>query len=132
MGGGQSVSGPVVAGRGIATNLSVTGQPIAAVNSFRDIDTDNDVAADSVRQYGNQAVYSRRQRGTTQQILVTPETAELDLEKDQDKIEIIERFSEPYFDLVQANSATENQILSQQREGEPLLIRLRGKNFLVK
>ena len=63
---------------------------------------------------------------------MTPETAELDLEKDKDKIEIVDRFSEPYFALVTANSVTENQILSQQRDGEQLLIKLRGKNFLVK
>ena len=63
---------------------------------------------------------------------MTPETAELDLEKDKARIETIERYSEAYFALVKANSVTENQILSQQRDGEQLLIKLRDKNYLVK
>ena len=127
-------------GRGLSSTMSgprkgdqpLGSTPGLAVNSFRDIDTDENVATDSVRQYGNQAVYARSQPGQKEQILVTPETAELDLEKDKDKIEIVDRFSEPYFALVSANSVTENQILSQQRDGEQLLIKLRGKNFLVK
>lgn len=111
-----------------------------AVNSFRDLKTDLEVPADSVRQYGNQAVYARKKLPSesqvggneTSQIVVTPETAELDLEKDKDKIEIIDRFTEAYFALVKANSVGENQILSQQRGDEQLLIKLRGKNYLVR
>ena len=106
--------------------------PASGSNSYRDIETDKLVSADSVRQYGSRAVYSRSQAGKSEQILVTPETAELDLDRDKDKIEIVDRFSEPYFALIQANTATENQILSQQRDGEHLLIKLRGKNFLIK
>ena len=64
--------------------------------------------------------------------MVTPDTAGLDLEKDKANIEIVDRFSESYFALIGANSATENQIISQQRDGEELLIKLRGKNFLIK
>ena len=104
----------------------------AAVNSLHDIETDSNLPIDNVRQYGNQAVYARSQPGKKEQILVTPETAELDLEKDKARIETIERYSEAYFALVKANSVTENQILSQQRDGEQLLIKLRGKNYLVK
>ena len=106
--------------------------PASGSNSYRDIETDKLVSADSVRQYGSRAVYSRSQAGKSEQILVTPETAELDLDRDKDKIEFVDRFSEPYFALIQANTATENQILSQQRDGEHLLIKLRGKNFLIK
>ena len=105
---------------------------LVASNSYRDIDSDKDLSADSVRQFGNKAVYARSQPGKKEQILVTPETADLDLERDQDKIEIVDRFTEPYFTLIQANSVIENQILSQQRDGEQLLIKLRGKIFLVK
>ena len=67
-----------------------------------------------------------------QQIVVTPETANLDLEKDKDQIEIVDRFSDSYFAIVKANSIAENQMLSQQRDGEQLLIKLRGKNYLVR
>ena len=130
-GGSLAVSGP--AGAAAApqnTPLSKLGG--AVTNSFRDIDSDAEVAADSVRQYGNQAVYARRQAGKKEQLLVTPETADLDIEKDKDKFEVIERFTEPYFSLVKANSAIENQILSDQRDDEQLLIKLRGKNYLVR
>jgi len=122
-------SGPGAAG-GTAAGL--------AANSFRDLKTDRAVPADSVRQYGNQTVYARRgssdpaARGAESRLTVTPETAMLDLEKDKDQIEVVERFSEPYFALIRENTAAENQILSQQRTDEQLLIRLRGKNFLVK
>ena len=111
-------------------------------NSFRDAKTDKEVAADSVRQYGNQAVYARKKSGAgvasgpadkaEQQIVVTPETASLDLEKDKANIEVVDRFTEPYFALVKANTLAENQILSQQRVDEQLLIKLRGKNYLVR
>ncbi len=105
---------------------------LIAGNSFRDINTDQEVAADSVRQYGNVAVYSRSRAGKKEQVLVTPETADLDIEKDKGQIETVERFTEQYFALVKSNSATENQIFSQQRDGEQLLIKLRGRNFLVR
>lgn len=130
--GAPSASGPAGAfGGGVVAN------------TFRDITTDREVAADSVRQYGNQAVYARKKSnlGATsspvgekaeQALVVTPETASLDLEKDKASIEVIDRFTEPYFALVKANTLAENQILSQQRSDEQLLIKLRGKNYLVR
>ncbi len=120
--------------------LAFSGGQVA--NSFRDAKTDKEVAADSVRQYGNQAVYARKKSGATvasgpadksePQLVVTPETAELDLEKDKANIEVVDRFTEPYFALINANTLAENQILSQQRVDEQLLIKLRGKNYLVR
>ena len=115
------------------------GGPALAGNSFRDLKTDKEVAADSVRQYGNQAVYARTNGAKVvaggkdlPQIVVTPETANLDLEKDKDKIEVVDRFTDAYFALVKANTIGENQILSQQRDGEQMLLKLRGKNYLVR
>jgi Ca-activated chloride channel family protein len=108
---------------------------------FRDIDRDEEVAADNVRQAGNRALYARKKfradakpadGEAAKQIVVTTETAELDLEKDKADIEIVERFSEKYFELVKANNAAENQIFSQQQPDDELLVRLRGKNYLVK
>ncbi len=138
-GGGQPNSGRTGGGLGgmmggarRLSSLSATSPQPAAANSLHDIETDSSLPIDNVRQYGNQAVYARSQPGKKEQILVTPETAELDLEKDKAKIETIERYSEAYFGLVKANSVTENQILSQQRDGEQLLIKLRNKNYLVK
>lgn len=130
-------SGPAGFGGGLG---GVAGGAPALGNSFRDLKTDKDVAADSVRQYGNQAVYARKKSNSDStasdkpdtQIVVTPETAELDLEKDKDKIEVVDRFTDSYFAIVNANTVAENQILSQQRDGEQLLIKLRGKNYLVR
>ena len=113
--------------------------------TFRDAKTGIVVTTDSVRQYGNQVVYARKILNTqpaetttspaddtaAQQIVVTPETAGLDLETDKDRIEVIERFTEPYFVLIHSNTFAENKILSQQRTDERLLISLRGKNYLV-
>ncbi len=139
IGGGLPTSGRTGGGLGgmmggakRLNGISAASPRPAAVNSLHDIETDSSLPIDNVRQYGNQAVYARNQPGKKEQILVTPETAELDLEKDKARIETIERYGEAYFALVKANSATENQILSQQRDGEQLLIKLRGKNYLVK
>jgi Ca-activated chloride channel homolog len=64
----------------------------------------------------------------------TPETAQLDVlkDKDADQIEVIEQFTDTYFDLVRANTADENRLLGSQRPGEELLIQLRGKNYLLR
>ena len=139
IGGGLPTSGRTGGGLGgmmggakRLNGISAASPRPAAVNSLHDIETDSNLPIDNVRQYGNQAVYARSQPGKKEQILVTPETAELDLEKDKARIETIERYSEAYFALVKANSVTENQILSQQRDGEQLLIKLRDKNYLVK
>ena len=139
IGGGLPTSGRTGGGLGgmmggakRLNGISAASPRPAAVNSLHDIETDSNLPIDNVRQYGNQAVYARSQPGKKEQILVTPETAALDLEKDKARIETIERYSEAYFALVKANSVTENQILSQQRDGEQLLIKLRDKNYLVK
>jgi Ca-activated chloride channel family protein len=108
--------------------------------AYRDIESDRDVSTKNVRQAGNKALYARRKDkalggspdDATKQIVVTPETAELDLEKDKDKIEVVERFSDKYFELVTANNAAENQIFAQQQPNEELLVNLRGKNYLVR
>jgi hypothetical protein len=56
----------------------------------------------------------------------------VDLERDKDKIQVIERFSTEYFELVAANTAVENQILSTQAESEELLVNFRGQIYHVK
>jgi len=126
-----------------AKSLPAAGAPGLAGGgaAFRDIDSDQDVATANVRQSGNMTLYARKlaqpasgppAAGEQKQIVVTPETASLDLEKDKADIEIIERFTEQYFELVKANSAAENLVFSQQQPQDELLIRLRGKNYLVR
>ncbi|MBP87034.1 MAG: hypothetical protein CMJ64_10015 [Planctomycetaceae bacterium] len=93
---------------------------------FRDIDTDEEVYAKGLRNIGNYSLYSRGK------LWCMPNTAKLDLKKDLDKIKVIKRFSDEYFKLVQENNVVENQLLSSQREGEELLVELRGQNYWVK
>lgn len=109
--------------------------------AYLDIDSDQYVSASNVRQSGNMALYARKKSGETnegqsnasaKQIVVTPETAALDLEKDKAAIEVVERFSDKYFELVKANTAAENQIFAQQQPNDELLVQLRGKNYLVR
>ena len=65
-------------------------------------------------------------------VAVTPETANLDLTKDAEKITTLDRYSSEYFALVSANTAAENQVLSSQAPDEELLINLRGQAYLIK
>ena len=83
-------------------------------------------AQSTVRQVGQMTLYKRGK------MLVTPETAELDVTKDKDKLVIIKRYSKEYFALVKANNTQQNQLLSNQGPDEELLVKLRGKNYLIK
>jgi Ca-activated chloride channel family protein len=81
----------------------------------------------AVRQVGNQALY-RRGRNTW----VTPRTAEIDPEKEADRVEDVGLGSERYFELVRANTAAENQLLATQQAGEELLVELRGQVYRIR
>jgi Ca-activated chloride channel family protein len=80
----------------------------------------------NVQNVGNQALY---RRGNT---WMTPQTAKLDIAKDQAKIKTIERFSTEYFELVRANTVPENQVMATQAPGEQLLVEFRGQAYLIK
>ena len=80
----------------------------------------------NMRNFGRQAVY---QRG---RIWLAANAADLDLEKDKSKIQEITRFSKEYFTLVRANRRDENEILASQRDGEELVIRLRGQAYRIR
>ncbi|MFP4434871.1 MAG: VIT domain-containing protein [Phycisphaerae bacterium] len=62
---------------------------------------------------------------------LTPEVSKLSDEKLK-KAEEVERFSEKYFELVRANSASENQILASQRKNEELVLKLRGQLYRIR
>ncbi|QDT57350.1 von Willebrand factor type A domain protein [Caulifigura coniformis] len=87
---------------------------------------DKQVVASTVRNLGNQALYKRGR------VVVTPDTANLDVEKDAASITTVDRYSSEYFAIVSANSPEENQILANQASDEDLLVRLRGKAYLIK
>ena len=65
-------------------------------------------------------------------VLIAENAASLDLEKEKDKIVIVERFSDAWFDLVAKNSDLENLILSEQREDEELVVKLRDKYYRIR
>ena len=79
----------------------------------------------SVRNVGQQTFY---QRG---RVWVTPKTSKLDLDKDKDKIRIIRRYSQQYFELARANTIEENQILASQAPDEELLVTFRSQVYLI-
>ncbi len=75
---------------------------------------------------GDQTLYRRGK------MIVTPQTANLDPEKDKSKIQEVTRFSNEYFALAAENTPAENELLSEQGEDETLLVQLRGVNYLIK
>ncbi len=79
----------------------------------------------TVRNVGNQAFYRRGR------VWVTPKTSQLDLKKDKDKIRVIQRYSEEYFELALANTVEENQILASQGPDEELLVNFRSQVYLI-
>ena len=93
---------------------------------FRDIDTDKEIAAgDSVQNVGNETLYKR---GRT---LYAANAQEVDPEKDDAKIKRVKRFSDEYFDLVRANTSTENALLARQQEGDELIVKFRGQVYRI-
>ena len=79
-----------------------------------------------MRNFSQQAVY---QRG---RVWFAANAADLDLQRDTDKIQEVRRFSEEYFELVRANNRAENEILASQQESEELVIRLRGQAYRIR
>ena len=115
-----------------ADNLSFDASSVAAGGGFgggakfRDIDSDKEVTASGLRNIGNYSLYCK------DNVWRMPNTAKLDLTKDLDMVQVITRFSDEYFKLVQENNAVQNQLLCSQRAGEELLVELRGQTYWVK
>lgn len=97
-------------------------------------EADRVVVKESVRNRGLETLYARGVQVGGQQVklLVTPETSKLDLEKDKDQITVVDRYTDAYFALIQANTPDENQLFVQQQADEQLLVKMRGKTYLVK
>ena len=79
-----------------------------------------------VQNVGGQTLYRRGQ------IWLAPGAEKLDLERDKDKIKLVERFTDEYFELVRANTVDENRILATQKAGEELLINFRGQFYRIR
>lgn len=84
------------------------------------------IADDLIRQVGGQTLYKRGE------LLVTPETAGVDLEQNQASVVELTRYSDAYFQLIDQNSIAENELLAAQQETEQLLVKLRGQVYLIK
>jgi len=93
--------------------------------AVQDTETDEVKVVQSVRNVGNKTLFYR------DNIWMDEESA-VKLAKDKSDVVEIERFSPEYFDLVSKNTKQENQVLSQQRADETLMVWLRGKNYLIK
>jgi len=79
-----------------------------------------------VRNVGSCTLYRRGR------VWVTASASGLDLKKDTARIQVIQRFSKEYFELIRQNSVDENQVMASQQDKEELLIKLRGRAYLVK
>lgn len=78
-----------------------------------------------LRKVGNVTLYVRGQT------VVAENAADVDPDRDQSSIVDVRQFSEEYFRLVTENTAEENLILAEQKAGETLLVRLRGKTYRI-
>ncbi|MCA9203835.1 MAG: VWA domain-containing protein [Planctomycetales bacterium] len=93
--------------------------------AYRDIENDRVVVAESVQVVGNETLYKRGN------LWVAENAKDVDPEKDKAKIKTIKRFSDDYFKLIAANTASENSVLARQQAGETLLIKLRGQAYRI-
>ncbi|MCC6665205.1 MAG: hypothetical protein IT375_15750, partial [Polyangiaceae bacterium] len=110
---------------GGAAPMQAGGQGQAA-NTYRDIDSDRLIVASGVQNVGSETLYKRGQTW------IANNAKDIDLVKDKSQVQEIKRFSDEYFALVKANTPDENAILAAQQEGEELLVRFRGRAYLIK
>ena len=80
----------------------------------------------NMRLVNNQAVY---QRG---RVWIAANAADVDPDRDKDRIQDVRRFSSEYFALVRTNTTMENQLLASQRADEELIVRLRGQTYRIR
>jgi Ca-activated chloride channel family protein len=107
-------------GGGMATS------PAGPVVRIRDIESDREVAVDSVQIVGKETLYKRGQQW------FAANARDVDLKRDAAKVKTVERFTDEYFKLVAANTASENAVLARQQPGEELVIKLRDQIYLIR
>jgi len=82
--------------------------------------------AKSIEVAGNEALYRRGN------IWYANNAKDVDLNDKKTKLIVLKRFSDDYFKLVKENSAADNAMLAKQKQGEELVIRLRGAVYHIK
>ncbi len=122
--GGMGGRGAMPGGMGGAMPAAPT-SAAAGSNFYIDAKQDKAVVVNTVQSVGQQTLFKRGN------LWISDSARDIDPEKDSDKIVKVERFSEEYFKLVQDNSTDENTILSRQKDGEQLLVKLRGKYYRI-
>jgi Ca-activated chloride channel homolog len=114
---------------GLAQGPSAGGRPArpqaVAGLQFRDVETDTEATTDTVQIVGRETLYRRGK------IWIAANARDIDPEKDREKVTLLQRFSDEYFQLLAETTPAENAILAVQREGEQLLVRLRGRPYLI-
>ncbi len=113
-------------GRGGAVAGKAASAAAAPGVRYRNIDKDEEVSTQSVQIVAGQTLYKRGQQW------IAANVKDVDLKKDADKIQTVERFSEEYFKLAAANTASENAVLARQQPGEELVIKIRGQIYLFR
>ena len=93
-------------------------------SSVEDYEANRTTTLEHIRVIGNETLYR------TNDLWQTSGTTEIKLEE-KAKYTELQRFSDEYFELVAANTPEENRVLSTQREGEKLMLELRGKVYLI-
>lgn len=106
--------------------LGATTAPAPAGAAVRDLDTDAAITVEGINGVGNETLYRKGK------LWVTPETEQIDLERDKDQIQVVERFTPEYFELVSQNTVEQNKLLSTQQDHEELLVTFRGQVYHIK
>ncbi|MBK6765694.1 MAG: VWA domain-containing protein [bacterium] len=96
----------------IAPKASVAQDGSLRVRGGREMEADETQSVSTMRQIGGEIFYKRGD------YWIESSLTHLDLEKDLDQCIHISRFSDAYFNLIAAQSAAENALLSGQRDGE--------------
>jgi Ca-activated chloride channel homolog len=78
-----------------------------------------------IRQVGPWTLYKRGA------LLIADNAVDVDLEAHKDQVITLKRFSDEWFALAAANTAADNLVLSQQGDGEELVVRLRGQVYRI-
>ena len=115
--GGMGGGGGAIGGR----PMSIAGGILPA---SKKVDSDGKVLNSGIRK-GNSATVFKRGK-----LLFASNAADVKI-NEVTPVEIA-RFSEKYFELVDANSDEENEALSLQQDAEDLIIRLRGQLYRIK
>ncbi len=123
---GGRMGGGGLGGAGGMPAASAPARPSGPVVRYRDVETDREVAVQTVQIVGNETLYKRGNQW------FATSAKDVDLKRDADKVKTVERFSDEYFKLAAANTAAENAVLARQQAGEEMVIKLRGQIYLIR